>query len=157
MFSMQEASLDLSARRGIALESVINPTMLAEDTSSSALTTYFLSYANDSRLRVRSATGDIAMDSTRQRLAAFVGDDTVSGNDTVLTLLPPTVTFAATDGDIRVSGDALLAPSDSGQLELFAARDIYRNPTARSQCPMRRARKSRLCCRSPRSNRSSRR
>ena len=58
MFSMQEANLDLFARRGVALESVINPTMLSQGMTSGALATYFMSYAEDSRLRVRTATGD---------------------------------------------------------------------------------------------------
>ncbi len=126
MFSMQEAKLDLVARRGVALESVINPTLLSEGLSSGPFVTYFASYANDSRLRVRSATGDIDMDSTRQRLSAFLGAETVSNNDPrLLALLPPTVVLEATDGDIRFVDNATLAPSDLGQLEMFAKRDIY--------------------------------
>ena len=64
MFSMQEANLDLFARRGVALESVFNPTLLSQGLTSGALATYFMSYADDSRLRVRTATGTIDMDTT---------------------------------------------------------------------------------------------
>ena len=126
IFSMQEANLDLFARRGVALESVFNPTLLSQGLTSGALATYFMSYAEDSRLRVRTATGTMDMDTTGARLSAFVGSETGSENaPSLLALLPPTVNFEATDGDIRLVGNAFLAPSDSGQLELFASRDLY--------------------------------
>ena len=126
IFSMQEASLDLFARRGIALESVFNPTLLNQGVASTALTTYFMSYAEDSRLRVRAATGAIGINGTGERLSTFIGEQARSDNSpSLLALLPPTVNLEATDGDIHLTGNAFLAPSDSGQLELFASRDLY--------------------------------
>ncbi|MEO8019349.1 MAG: filamentous hemagglutinin family protein [Pseudomonadota bacterium] len=126
MFSLQEGSLDLSARRGIALESVFNPTLLRQAQAAPALTTYFLSYADDSRLRTRSATGAIDIDSTLERLGAFIGEQARGDNDHVLlALLPPSATFEATDGDIRLADALTLAPSDLGQLEVFASGDIH--------------------------------
>jgi filamentous hemagglutinin len=126
MFSMQEGSLDLFARRGVALESVFNPTLLSQGLTSGALATYFMSYADDSRMRVRTATGTIDMDTTGERISAFISADVFGNNHpSVLSLLPPTVHFEATDGDIRLVGNSILAPSDAGQLELFASRDLY--------------------------------
>jgi hypothetical protein len=51
VFSMQEASLDLNARRGIALESVFNPTLLVQSQQGNNFRSFFMSYAPDSRLR----------------------------------------------------------------------------------------------------------
>jgi hypothetical protein len=130
VFSMQEASLDLDARRGIAIESIFNPTLLAQTSQGTNFRSYFLSYAQDSRIRARSATGDVSMDTTTERLIPFLGATVANGvNDKeLLALLPPRVEFSATDGDIVLTGGATLAPADDGQLDLFASHDIYSPP-----------------------------
>jgi len=130
VFSMQEANLDLDARRGIAIESIFNPTLLAQASQGNSFRSYFLSYAPDSRVRARSATGNVSMDTTTERLIPYLGATVANGvNDKeLLALLPPRVEFSATDGDIVLTGGATLAPSDDGQLALFASRDIYSPP-----------------------------
>ncbi|MES1263466.1 MAG: hypothetical protein ABUL69_03865, partial [Peristeroidobacter soli] len=133
LFSIQEGSVDVLARRGIQIESVINPTTLTQLQGGSAFQSYFLSYAPESRLRARSATGDITLlselGSVGERLGSYLGE-TVNVNDPVLfSLLPPSVFFEATDGDIHINAsETYMAPSDRGQLELFARRDIVTPP-----------------------------
>ena len=127
VFSIQQASLDLSARRGIAIESIFNPTLLRQAQQSNNFRAFFMSYAGDSRLRAGTATGDIRIDTTTERLGEFLGASVTQSLDEprLLAILPPNVSLHATDGDISLAGDALMAPSDSGQLDLFASRDIF--------------------------------
>jgi filamentous hemagglutinin len=129
LLSMQQASFDLDARRGIAIETVLNPTVLTQSQTGNAFRSYFFSFAEDSALRLRSATGDVELLGRADRVGSFLGNEGNQAgfnNDPVrLSVLPPNVELRATDGDVVFSGEpATMMPSDRSQLEIFARNDI---------------------------------
>lgn len=122
LFSMQDAAVDLVARRGIVIESVFDPMVLPHNLiSTPAFRTYFFTYSGESSLRASTAAGDLTYAFNADRLRSLLNES----ENVLMSLLPPNVMLRALDGDIRFEGPMWLFPSDAGNFELFASRDIW--------------------------------
>lgn len=126
LFSVEDAQVVLRARSGLAIESVFNPTILSQGSSIAAdLKSFFFTYGADSQLDAVTAAGDAAMLYTALRLAPYIGQSVVSGNSSfALGLVPSTLRLQSLGNDVKLSGSLTLFASDTGQLDLLAARDI---------------------------------
>ena len=130
LFSVQDASLDIRARTGIVLESVFNPTVVAQPGAAADLRSYFFTYGDDSRLDVVTAAGNLELRYADARVGTYLGvagtgQSIVAGNPSaVFAILPPTVQLRALSADVDLAGSINIYPSDRGQLDIAAARDI---------------------------------
>ena len=130
VFAIQNAGVELRARSGIALEAAFNPTALSQPGVDSSVRSFFYTYGDDSRLDAVSAAGDVSYVgnfSASGGTAAFLGSQvvTASAASAATSVLPPSVLLHALGGDILFpGGSGTLAPSDNGQLDLLASRDI---------------------------------
>jgi filamentous hemagglutinin len=137
-FYLQSSSINVNARLGMSVDGIFNPTGLQQpgDPSSGSLPPvlggYFLSYGDTSALRLESTAGDVSLGAAPTALNTLLGITigNASGNGQTSDVLPPTLSIAAVAGNIAFgaglgrSGDATLAPSPQGQLDLLAAKDI---------------------------------
>jgi filamentous hemagglutinin family protein len=124
LLSVENARVELTARGDIALETAFNPTLLDErNVFNSNLLSYFATYGARSALTAQSLAGDVAIGTDSNRLAAIMGSEAGTASPAV-TFLPPVLQLRSLSRDVRVSGTSTLFPSDTGQLDLFAARDL---------------------------------
>ncbi|MEJ0099946.1 MAG: filamentous hemagglutinin family protein [Pseudomonadota bacterium] len=126
---MANTDASLTARTGVLIESVLNPTALLvpRAPNTGPRPSSFFSYSDDASLRVQSAAGDVAFNNNVERLQPFI-EDTVrlgSGDVENFTLYPPTLDARSYSGDVYFERTAYLFPAAQGQLNLFASRDIY--------------------------------
>jgi hypothetical protein len=128
VLSIQDAQVSINARTDVDLLSVFNPTVIAHPGTLSLptrLITQFFTYTDDSALNVTSLAGNVSLTPTDSVNSFVTPDYAPSGGDTVFSLLPAQVTFHALSQDVRLSGQEItLFSTDTGQLDLFAARDI---------------------------------
>ena len=125
VFAIQDAAVDIRARSGIALESAYNPTAINQPSVAGNDKSFFYTYGNQSHIDAVSAAGDVSLqvESTGTRLATFIGASEF-GTSNARATLPPSVRLNALGGDVLLRGTGTLFGSDSGQLDLLAARDI---------------------------------
>jgi filamentous hemagglutinin family protein len=117
----------IEARRDIALERVVNPSIFVTANVHPQRQAYLWTYGDASVLRLQSAGGDVhPFAGTESGLSEFFEDAVRAGvNDTtVFSIYPSSLVARAFAGDIDLSGAITLFPSDNGQLDLFAANDI---------------------------------
>jgi filamentous hemagglutinin family protein len=130
-FEMQTSSIDVSARLGIAVDGIFNPTAMLQPQAGNviSLAGSFLSYSDTSKLSLQSVAGDIVLGGGGSGSnAVLLGADQPSGGigDFVL---PPSLTVQALTGNIAFGGGlapgaSILYPAANGQLDLLAARNI---------------------------------
>lgn len=107
------ANLDVNAQGGIALGTVVNPT-IARD----GLGEYWdLAYGRDSKVSLNAWTGDVALSG---KTTYYNTDPTLSWK---LRVLPPKLSIHA-GRDVRVANEFALAPSPQGSLFIDAGGDI---------------------------------
>lgn len=137
-FYLQSSSINVNARLGMSVDGIFNPTGLQQPVDPSSgrlpgvLGGYFLSYGDTSALRLESTAGDVSLGAAPTALTTLLGSAIGSaiGNGQTSDVLPPTLSIAAVAGSIAFgaglgrSGDATLAPSPQGQLDLLAGQDI---------------------------------
>lgn len=109
-----DAKINVSAQGGIALGTVVNPT-IARDGIAGPF--WNLLYAKDSSVSLFARTGDVAL-SGATPFYSFG-----SGNDWLGRVLPPSLEIRA-GRDIRIGNEFALAPSPQAKLVLEAGRDI---------------------------------
>jgi hypothetical protein len=127
VFAIQNAGVDIRVRSGIALESAFNPTAMNQPGADRSVQSFFYTYGDNSRLDAVSAAGEVSLQdesSNLGRMAAFLGSQVFTASSTARSVLPPNVVLHALGGDVRFLGIGVLAPSDNGQLDLLASRDI---------------------------------
>ncbi len=129
LFAMQDSQLALWAQDGIVISAVGNPTdLLQPKAAGAAANVNYLSYAADSSFTAQASAGDVVLANNSNILPYFTGKlpgSQSNSTTTAYSILPGTVDFAALGQDIDLSsGAATLFPSASGQLNLFAVRDI---------------------------------
>jgi len=127
LLSIQDAVVDITARSGVALESAFNPTLLVQPDVLSPTT--FSTHTERSALHVASASGDLILSPSDADVGHVLGSGVVNAqreNKPNLALLPSSVTLRSLSNDVVLGGDfgATLSPSDRGQLDIFAARDL---------------------------------
>jgi len=136
IFELESASLSLWAQGDITVEGVFNPTavyepVIALDTNPIAAVKQqgFYTYGPLSSFSAQSAGGDITVNTDFARMsellgAFYTGSNSNNTPSTVgLNIYPGTLSLAALGQDISLA-TVVLYPSPSGQLQLFAGRDI---------------------------------
>jgi filamentous hemagglutinin family protein len=124
---LADTQMDVTARQDIALESIINPTVLAQPGVPFTQLSVFFTYGNDSAVRARSMGGDVVVNAQGvARLQPFLGQATSTANSVSAFILPSTLQLASFSDDLmlNLNSNTTLYGSDRGQLDLFAARDI---------------------------------
>ena len=124
LFSMENAALDIVARDGIAIETVFNPTVIAQAGAATSVRSFFFTYGGKSSVDAVSAAGDVTFSPTAGGQASAQAYMGTAANNTALAILPPTVRLGALGGDVRLSGTGTLYASDNGQLDILASNDI---------------------------------
>lgn len=140
IFGLGEASVAVSARTGIALETAVNPTLLPQglaQVASSTFASFYSTYAPEARVDLVSAAGDVVF-GTADSLGVLTDwfnsmrFSAIDANPTLLSLsiLPPTLRTAALSGDVRMGASMVLYPAPRGDLELFADGDLSFLPSS---------------------------
>lgn len=110
LLALGDASTSVTARRGVHLESVINPSLVEQSVENKASyrETYFVSYGDDSAARLSSVAGDTVL----KRPVVGLG------------LYPGTLEAVALQGDLIIEEGLTLMPSPVGDLRLLAGSSI---------------------------------
>jgi filamentous hemagglutinin len=128
LIAMGDAQVSIQARGDIDIEGVVNPTSLTQLANSRLLLSGFFTYGEDSALRVQSTSGTVSMLGNSNNLGELLGATVVAGSGYGVTsgqIYPATFIARALEGDIVLGGvGTTMFPSNNGQLELFAGRDI---------------------------------
>ncbi|MES1195338.1 MAG: filamentous hemagglutinin family protein [Steroidobacter sp.] len=119
--AMGDAQVNVDARSGVQLAAVVDPTILDFSISANRKA-YFYTYGDSSALSITAASGDIITQQLGDTgIQSFFG----SGNsDNRKQILPPSVFIAALSGDVDAISKAILFPSDTGNLSIFAMNNI---------------------------------
>ncbi|HSI95467.1 MAG TPA: filamentous hemagglutinin family protein [Methylophilaceae bacterium] len=135
--ALQDSSASVSALKSATLETVFNPTLFAQSSVNSNITTglsanssYFSSYGDESVLSLSSITGDVGLgmglNSDTKSAIKSSGLNSAATNEAAVLAMqvhPATVKATAFGGSINL-GKVTLAPAAQGNLSLLAARDV---------------------------------
>jgi hypothetical protein len=126
LIAMGDAQVSIQARGNINIQGIVNPTILVQPAAPRQLQSGYFTYGKDSSLRIQSTSGTVLLGGDLQGLGELLGQAVASGPGVTLgQVYPATLVARALQGDIVLGGvGATLFPSDNGQLELFAGRDI---------------------------------
>ncbi len=129
LIALNAAQVNVEARTGVQIDAVVNPTLLAPALSNSAkgLGTSFFTYTDDSALQAQSSTNDVLFGSGSGNLLSLLGN----APSKTAGAYPASLTAAALTGNLEVP-TATLFPSDTGQIQLIAGRDINLAPLTMS-------------------------
>lgn len=137
--------VDIRARRDLALETAVNPTVIAQDSSvlpafvvgkTLPQRSYFYTYAVDDRLDLQALTGELRLVNNREALqdafATKVGarnyllsnDGSVPQTRQPYAVYAPILNATAVQGNLAVERSMTLFPSARGNLELRAKGDV---------------------------------
>lgn len=125
-FALGAAQISVWARQSVQVDAVYNPTFV-EGTPLSKTAPSFFTYGSDSALDLSSTDGDVTLNiaADTPALAALVGSVEASGPaENGFVDLPASLSIQALQQDINFNAAASLYPSSTGQLVLFAGRDI---------------------------------
>jgi len=124
LIALGDAQVSVEARLGIRIDAVANPTVLKQISFPTLLNSFksnFYTYGEDSRLSLQSTSGTVSLNVDSSGLSTLLGTE----NANVDEILPASFIARALQQDVAFTGTtATLYPSDGGQLELFAGRDI---------------------------------
>jgi filamentous hemagglutinin family protein len=128
LLALEQGQFQLHARGDILFESAFNPQVMPQVGQSNQQKSYFFTYGPSSALDIESVSGSVTMELDSQRIESFFLDSPSINNLSNLLIpgqtLPASLSVRALNGDIAIGNRAYLFPSDDGQLDLFAARDI---------------------------------
>jgi filamentous hemagglutinin len=129
-FFLQSSIVNVSARLGIALDGVFNPTALTQLNTAKPLVNSFFSYSDTSALNLETTAGDILVGVSSNANPTLLGISQNNAGGLGSSVLPANLSLEALGGNITFgaflggNGAATLFPSATGQLDLLAARDI---------------------------------
>ncbi|MHB1188783.1 filamentous haemagglutinin family protein [Thiobacillus sp.] len=131
VLALGDASVDMSARRGVGLESVINSGLVPQSSGNlggvggSNRESYFVTYGADSAARLLSVAGDTVLKNDLSDLTGLSGayglNSAFAGG---LGLYPGTLEAVALLGDLVIEEGFTLMPSAVGDLRLLAGRSV---------------------------------
>ena len=118
LLMLGEARASMAARGDVNLEVSFNPSVASGSGANAA----FFTYGDRSALDARSNGGDVILNADGSaRLNPYLGSE--GGNAT--RVMPSSLTLMSMANDVKMTGGAVvLYPSNDGQLDLFAARDL---------------------------------
>jgi hypothetical protein len=137
-FYLESSAIDVTARTGIAIDGVLNPTALFQLSASGATppgVAYgsFFSYGANSALDLETLSGNVVLGAAASAQATVLGSalaDTTAPNSVGLDVFPASLGITAVTGSIDfgpgvgASGTVTLYPSARGQLDFLAAQNI---------------------------------
>jgi filamentous hemagglutinin len=127
--ALGDSQIAVWARQSVQIDAVYNPTYVPQSVTTGVLAGEYFTYGANSALSLSSTDGDVTfeLNITNGTLGALIGqksaDSPKSGN---FFALPANLSIQALQGDIDLGlgENAALFPSSTGQLVLFAGRDI---------------------------------
>ena len=138
-----DAQFDVTAGHDLTISGVINPTLTAQSlknttqsqpTMASQVTNVntlanqasaYLSYAADAAVTLTALAGNLTLEPDQSALYNAGGGNLVDPEFGLYALMPGTVRARALGGDLTIKSGFALAPSASGQLELFARDNVW--------------------------------
>lgn len=133
LLMLGDAKVSVVARDDINVEKMFNPTSLVQQAPLAVRhQSVFFTYGDRSAVDLRSNGGNVTLNAgAATRLAPYLGDPVVNANTDSLKILPSSLTMMSMTRDVNLlNGDISLFPSDTGQLDIFAARDFVANAGA---------------------------
>lgn len=138
LLGLGASSASVTARGGVQLAGILDPTLLPAGSSEGAIESYFSTYSPNASASLFAIGGDVTLDNDYSALARAIGssftDPTLGkGQDTGvdpnttpvgLDVLPPTLNAYATSGNVNLGTVLVLSPAAEGNLQLFAQRNI---------------------------------
>jgi hypothetical protein len=129
-FYLQSSTLNVTAREGMAVDGVFNPTALPQPkaTATNALAGTYFSYSDNSSLNLKTVAGDVNLGQASGAVGTLLGFE-LPGSAVGAGIFPGSFSAAALGGSISFGpgigkGSVTLFPSSHGQLDLLAAKDI---------------------------------
>jgi filamentous hemagglutinin len=123
-FALGDAQISVWARQSVQVDAVYNPTFISTGT----LGKNYFTYGSESALDLSSTDGDVTLNSSTgisSALGVLLGTSSSVDNSAGLAVLPANVSVQALQEDVVLNtGSVILYPSSTGQLSLFAGRDI---------------------------------
>jgi filamentous hemagglutinin family protein len=130
-FALGNSDISVWARQALQIDAVYNPTYIAASAQPSAKPVNFFTYGNNSSLNLSSTDGSATLELIPDRfdMGVLLGPSLLNSTAGLLNL-PANLSVQALqqDIDLKIVGTgAILFPSDTGQLSLFAGQDIVAN------------------------------
>jgi filamentous hemagglutinin family protein len=129
-FALGNSAISVWARQSIQVDAAYNPTLVAAPASHViGQSNEFFTYGAASALNLTSTDGSVGFDVAQNDvLGTLVNNSLLSSPSTLFASafedLPPTLTLRSLQQDVNFQGTGILSPYSTGQLELFAGRDI---------------------------------
>jgi filamentous hemagglutinin len=127
-FALGNSSISVWARQSVQVDGLYNPTYAPAATQSSGAPVNFFTYGSNSGLSLSSTDGSATFEiiADRTDLGVLVGPSLVSPGAIGFDTLPANLSIQALQQDIDLNPGvaAILFPSSTGELSLFAGRDI---------------------------------
>jgi len=131
ILALGDASIDVVARSGVTIESVLNPFLLPQGTVQGAnarTQSFFSTYSAASAVSLTSIAGDVtflnqpAIDGVPLQLNSM--RFSTSLQDETFTLYPGSLNAVALSGNLNIDGSVTLWPAPTGNLNLLAAQNV---------------------------------
>jgi hypothetical protein len=134
LFNVETARVSLWAQDSITVEGVINPTELEQPQAVGTVgKAYFLTYDAGSAFSAQSSSGEVSLLTDKTAIENMTGL-TNGDSDTAFRVLPASLRLASLTEDL-VQPSGILFPSATGQIQLFAGRDILGGSVVMSDAP----------------------
>ena len=131
LIALNDAQVSIQARLDIDIDAIVNPTTLNQNLTrlERPLISGYFTYGEDSSLSLQSTAGSVLLQNLVANLQELEGPTAASGYGGQFgQAYPASLTARSLQQDITINGGGFsLFPSDNGQLELTAGRDIIGN------------------------------
>ena len=131
ILALGDGRFDVRAAGGARLETVLNPTVVALDSSVvGANRNYFFTYSSAAAVKIDALSGDVILNNNPDAIKASapgINFSNVATNNTdinALTVYPGKVDAYAALGDIKVASSFTLYPSARGNLQMIAGGSV---------------------------------
>ncbi|MGA2399410.1 MAG: filamentous hemagglutinin family protein [Steroidobacteraceae bacterium] len=130
-FTLGNSNISVWARQTLQVDAVYDPTYIAQSAQSSGQPVNFFTYGSNSSLNLSSTDGSATLELIPDKfdMGVLLGPALLNSTAGLLNL-PANLSMQALqqDVDLKIAGTgAILFPSDTGQLSLFAGQDIVGN------------------------------
>ena len=126
-FALGNSSVSVWARQSVQIDGLYNPTYIPAAAQSTGTPVNFFTYGSNSGLSLSSTNGSVTLEIIDDRfdLGVLLGPPLVN-NAIGFSVLPANLSIQALQQDVDVNPGqaAILFPSSTGELSLFAGRDI---------------------------------
>ena len=125
LLATSDASFDVTARQGLYIESMFNPTLLPQSPNlqSAGESSYFFTYTDRARLAATSYGADVTFGNDVRKIRTSFDFPSELRADRALDVYPSTVVATALTGDINVLGGMTLY-SGQGGVGLYASQNV---------------------------------